>query len=296
MDTSFDSLIIGQPSLDVNTDCLGHTIYETGGAVVYSGFAAAALGHKVCVLPKANKTDIDTSLLFASAKGIEVHTLESPKSTSIENIYHTADKERRSCRAISRIEGYQPSEIPEINAKIFHLAGLMRGDIGGELIEYAAKKAMAAVDVQCLLRCADAKSGEMSFHDWEEKLSLLPRIHFLKTDAAEAEILTGSKDRAEAAKMLYDWGAKEIMITHNTEVIVYDGREIYCEPIKSRNLSGRSGRGDTCFSAYITERLTKDIRSALLTAAALVSLKMENPGPFCGNRTDVEAYIREFYR
>jgi sugar/nucleoside kinase (ribokinase family) len=296
MNKQFDSLVIGQPSLDINTDYTGHTIRETGGAVVYSGFAAAALGHPVCVLPKANSATINASSLFASAPNIEVRALESPQSTSIENIYHTADKERRSCRALSRIEGYKASEIPDIDAKIYHLAGLMRGDIGGEIIEFAEKKAMVAVDVQCLLRCADETSGEMSFHDWPEKLSMLPRIRFLKTDAAEAEILTGSKDRAEAAKILYGWGAKEIMITHNTEVIVYDGKKIYAEPLKPRNLSGRSGRGDTCFSAYITERLTKDISEALLTAAALVSLKMEKPGPFNGSRADVEAYIREFYQ
>ena len=62
-----------------------------------------------------------------------------------------------------------------------------------------------------------------------------------------------------------------------------------------RNLSGRSGRGDTIFSAYITERLSYGIPQALLTAAALVSLKMETPGPFMGDRADVEKFIKLFY-
>jgi sugar/nucleoside kinase (ribokinase family) len=88
----------------------------------------------------------------------------------------------------------------------------------------------------------------------------------------------------------------EVMITHNTEVIVYDGKKIYTEPLKPRNLSGRSGRGDTCFSAYITERLSSSVGKALLTVAALVSLKMGKPGPFIGSRTDVETFIKEFYR
>ena len=116
-----------------------------------------------------------------------------------------------------------------------------------------------------------------------------------KTDAAEAEILTGLTDRAEAAKVLYGWGAKEILITHNTEVLVYDGHEIYTCPIKARNLSGRTGRGDTTFAGYINERLTKDIPTALQTATALVSLKMETPGPFTGTRQDVEDYIKLMY-
>ncbi len=90
-------------------------------------------------------------------------------------------------------------------------------------------------------------------------------------------------------------GAKEIMISHNTEILIYDGKEIFTCPIKARNLSGRTGRGDTCFSGYITERLRESIPDALQYATALVSLKMETPGPFRGTREDVLAYIREFY-
>ena len=46
----------------------------------------------------------------------------------------------------------------------------------------------------------------------------------------------------------------------------------------------------------ITERQRVDIREALLYCTALVSLKMETPGPFQGTRPDVLDYIREFYR
>ena len=126
-------------------------------------------------------------------------------------------------------------------------------------------------------------------------MEMLPYIDFLKTDAAEAEILTGLEDRYEAAKLLYSWGAKEVVITHNTEVIAYDGEKFYACPIKARNLSGRTGRGDTTFAAYINERLTNDIEHSLLYATATVSLKMETPGPFRGTKADVENYIAEFY-
>ncbi|MCY6354606.1 hypothetical protein [Clostridium sp. ZS2-4] len=108
--------------------------------------------------------------------------------------------------------------------------------------------------------------------------------------------MTGYADRKEAAKILYGWGAKEIMITYNTDVLIYNGKEFYTAPLKPRNLSGRTGRGDTCFSAYITERLKKDIKEAVIYAAALVSLKMEKPGPFRGTRSDVKNYINQFYK
>ena len=175
----------------------------------------------------------------------------------------------------------------------WYLDALAGGDIPNEMIPFAAKHAMVAIDVQTMLRWVE--NGGMVYHDWKEKKELLPYIRFLKTDAAEAEILTGLTDRAEAAKLLHSWGAKEVLITHNTEVLAYDGERIYTCPIKARNLSGRTGRGDTTFAGYINERLTKDIPTALQTATALVSLKMETPGPFTGTRQDVEDYIKLMY-
>ncbi|MEN6635623.1 MAG: ribokinase, partial [Clostridiaceae bacterium] len=220
----FDTFIIGQPSLDINTDYDGTTISAYGGAVVYSGYAAGALGHPTAVLPKANLSKTDVAALFADAKNVTIYPVNSANGTSISNVYHTADRERRTCKAISSIEPYRITEIPDVDAKIYHLAGLVHGDIGEEIIAFSAKKAKVAVDVQCLLRWVE--NGDMVFHDWAQKKEYLPMIDYLKTDAAEAEILTGLSDRTLAAKQLFDWGAKEVMITHNTEVLVYDGETV----------------------------------------------------------------------
>ena len=108
--------------------------------------------------------------------------------------------------------------------------------------------------------------------------------------------MTGTDDRREAAEILHSWGAQEILITHNTEVLAYDGKNIYTCPIRARNLSGRTGRGDTTFAAYINERLSHNIRESLLTATATVSLKMETPGALKASRADIEKYIDEFYK
>ena len=297
---TYDLLIVGQPSLDVNTDHLSNTVREIGGAVTYSAYAASSLGHSVLALAKCSPADIGLPALFARAENVTLAPCDAASSTSISNTYHTADKERRTCRVISRIPAYTPADLPAEKAAIYHIAGLMRGDIEEGVIEAAARLGDVAVDVQGFLRCA-RPDGLMEFEDWPCKRELLPLIRFLKTDAAEAEILTGTDDRRKAASLLFDMGSgpsqrpMEIMITHNTEVLVYDGKDCYTQPLRPRNLSGRSGRGDTCFASYITERLTRDIPAALRTAAALVSLKMESPGPFTGARADVEAYIREFY-
>lgn len=290
----FDSVIIGHITKDFNTDCDGVTLEQPGGAVLYSSASAYALGHKVAAvtkLPESDKARLDA--LKVDKENIFCNWCES--SSVMVNVYLTPDRERRNsiCRSVGT--PFTDADLPQAETKIYHFAGLVYGDFDGELIKAAAQKAKVAVDVQGFLRHVNKTDGTMYFEDWADKKELLPYITYLKTDAAEAEILTGTADRYEAAKIMHSWGAKEIVITHNTEVLAFDGNQFYTCPIRARNLSGRTGRGDTTFAAYICERLNADIPSSLLTATATVSLKMETPGPFSASRKDVEEYINNFY-
>ena len=289
----FDTMIIGQVCLDTNTDFDGRTEHRYGGAVLYSGHAANSIGKKVAVVPKGNSSVTNATEAFKGT-GITVFERPSKDSTLMENVYFTADRERRRSRCLAVIDPYTPADIPDVETGVYHLAGLCYGDIGTDIILECARRADVAMDIQCMLRHVEPDQS-LKLHDWPEKKEYLKYIRYLKTDAAEAEILTGLTDREEAARMMYGWGVKEIVITHNTEVIAYDGQRIYRAPLKPRNLSGRTGRGDTTFAGYITERQSCGIQEALTFSAALVSLKMETPGPFTGTRQDVLKYIKDFY-
>ena len=289
----FDTIIIGQVCLDTNTDFDGRTEHRYGGAVLYSGHAANSIGKKVAVVPKGNSSVTNATEAFKGT-GITVFERPSKDSTLMENVYFTADRERRRSRCLAVIDPYTPADIPDDETGVYHLAGLCYGDIGTDIIMECARRADVAMDIQCMLRHVEPDQS-LKLHDWPEKKEYLKYIRYLKTDAAEAEILTGLTDREEAARMMYGWGAKEIVITHNTEVIAYDGQRIYRAPLRPRNLSGRTGRGDTTFAGYITERQSCGIQEALTFSAALVSLKMETPGPFTGTRQDVLKYIKDFY-
>jgi len=290
----YDTFIMGHISIDENI-YQEETVKESGGAVVYSSCSSYAIGHKTGILTKLSFKDRKRLEIFSIPKE-DIIVLDSKNTTSIRNIYHTEDRERRTCTALSIADPFEISDIPDnIDSRIFHFAGLISGEFDNEMIKFLGNRGKIALDVQGFLR-AVGKSNEMIFKDWREKKEYLPCIDYLKTDAAEAEIMTGTSERKKAAEILFSWGAKEIIITHNEEVLLYDGKKHYTCPLKPRNLSGRSGRGDTCFSAYITERLNKDIEDALLFASALVSLKMERPGPFKRTRDEVEDYIKKFYK
>ena len=290
----YDTITIGHISLDYNIDYQDNQIIEVGGAVIYSSAAAYAGGYKVAVVTKVAPQDKDRLSAFVIDKD-DIYYIPSSESTSIRNKYHTADKERRTCTCIGQGDSFKIEDIKDFDTEIYHFAGLIYGDFDGEIIKWASKRGKVAVDVQALLRHANRETGEMYFEDWSEKKEILPYIDYLKTDAAEAEILTGLTDRKEAAKLLHSWGAKEVVITHNTEVLAYDGNNFYTCPIRARNLSGRSGRGDTTFAAYITERQQESMEKALLWATATVSTKMEAPGPYKGKREDIVEYIHLMY-
>jgi len=289
----YDTFILGHISKDENV-FQGKTVNETGGAVVYSSCSSHSISHKTGILTKFSSKDKERLEIFSISKE-NIISLDSKNTTSIRNIYHTEDRERRTCTAISIADPFEISDIPDnIESRIFHFAGLISGEFDNKMIKILHNRGKIALDVQGFSR-AVGKNNEMTFRDWKEKKEYLPCIDYLKADAIEAEIMTGAKDRKKAAEILFSWGAKEIMITYNEEVLLYNGKRHYTCPLKPRNLSGRTGRGDTCFSAYITERKNKEIEEALLFSSALVSLKMEKPGPFKGTREEVENYIKKFY-
>lgn len=290
----YDLMIIGPSCRDVNIDYTGEEVRAVGGAVTFCTPAATATGAKVFAAVKIAESDSDIIDGFHMDPE-DIALLKSEKTTLMRNEYFTPDRERRKSGCAAQSDAIVPEEIPDVPCKMYHLAGLLYGDFPNALLESLHSKGLLAADIQGFLRHND--DGALVFHDWTDKLAYLPMIDILKTDAAEAEILTGLSDRFEAAKQLYAWGSKEMLISHNSEMLVYDGKEFYTCPVKARNLSGRTGRGDTTFGSYLAMRVQgASIPEALQYATACVSLKMETPGPFTGTKADVEAYIDEFYK
>ena len=289
----YDLMILGPATRDVNIDYTGEESRIVGGAVTFCTPAAAATGAKVFAAIKAAPEDEEVGKAFCLPEEDRI-LLPSRRTTEMRNQYFTADRERRKASCPAQSDPILPGEIPPVERKMTHLAGLLYGDFPNVLLEALKNQGSLTADIQGFLRCNE--NGSLVFHDWADKRKYLPYFDILKTDAVEAEILTGFSDRSAAARQLIAWGVPEVLISYNTEMLACDGVQMRVYPVKSRNLSGRTGRGDTVFGSYIAMRvLGADMDEALRYATACVSLKMETPGPFTGTRSDVEAYLREFY-
>jgi len=282
-DKKYDMVTIGHITDDILDD-RGTVTRFIGGAAFFSSFAAKESGAKLLVVTKLAQKDFGL-LNGLNEQGIEVIALPSTKTTSIENVFESEDVDQRKVRLLSQAEPFQLEEIPDVRTEIFNLAGLFYGDIPPEMIESLSRRARVGLDLQCMLRTSH--EGSFSWTDWAEKRKYLPRITYLKADSLESRVITGTEDRREAARILNEWGASEVLITHSREVILYDGHTMYSVPFNPSNLSGRTGRGDTCFAAYMTWRLNHGGEEALRYAAALTSIKMEKPGPFRGTVEEV---------
>lgn len=288
-----DVMLIGPACRDENIDYDGTVVRGVGGAVFFCDFAVRASGADVFSAVKINEKDTDIIDSFETDSS-HIALLPSRLTTLMRNTYTTPTRETRIAECLAQSDPILPAEIPDEPSTIYHLAGLLYGDFPLELITELAKKGKVSADIQGFLR--HNENGSMNFHDWDVKKDYLKYFDFLKTDAAEAKIMTGTEDRLEAAKQMIAWGVKEVVITHNTEVLAYDGTEAFTCPIKARNLSGRTGRGDTTMGSYLGCRAKGlSIPESLRFATACVSLKMEQPGPVKATREDVEAYLAEFY-
>lgn len=296
----YDSLLIGHISWDEDFEYSGKHIVSIGGAVSYSSATAAAGGYAIGVLTKTAAEDREKLCGNLRVPQEDITWYPSAKSSKFYNHFLSEDKERRNTVAASVADPFHISDLPEAEAKLYYLAGLVNGDFDLDLYPELSRRGKLAMDVQGVLRCTDGKDEDgnirLTYKDWEFKKKYFPYIDFLKLDAREAELMTGKSDTAEAARVLADWGAKEILITHNTQVLAFDGSEFVTCPLKPRSLTGRSGRGDSTFGGYTVERLYHSMEDSVYYAAALVSLKMEVYGPFKGTREDVLAYQEEFFR
>jgi sugar/nucleoside kinase (ribokinase family) len=281
---NYDILMLGHISQDVLIDHQNVRQDIVGGAVVYSSFAAGSAGKRVKVITKLAAKDLNI-LKDLEHPLVDWDVLPSRESTSIKNTYFTADKERREVILLSQADPFTLEEV-QAEASIYHLAGLFGGEIPDSLVLPLSKRGKVALDAQGVLRCLDEQKN-LVFRDWRRKQELLPYITYFKTDAAEAKILTGLDDRQEAARLLYSWGAQEVMLTHNTEVMVCHQGNIHTAPFTNVNNSGRTGRGDTTFAAYLAWRQDHDAAESTRFAAALCSLKMEKPGVFRGTLEEV---------
>jgi sugar/nucleoside kinase (ribokinase family) len=285
--TDFDILMIGHFAKDrLVVDGKGES--AAGGAVYYGGAAIRRLGVRVAVATRLHPGDFPL-LEDLKREGVEVFAAPAPATTGIENIYNSADMERRICKPLAFAGAFRIEDMPRITVRVCLIVPLVAGEVDLPFLEHMAARGPVGMDVQGFVRVAEG--NELVFKQWPDMRNGLAHITYLKVDKAEAELLTGETDLARAAQKLAALGPREIVLTQSSGVTVYADGQLYQAPFTPRNLSGRTGRGDTCFGTYVAKRLSASPEEACRWAGAVTTLKQERPGPWRGTPADVEALL-----
>jgi sugar/nucleoside kinase (ribokinase family) len=185
------------------------------------------------------------------------------------------------------------SDVPPLQTRCAHLAAISDTEFDMALMQGLKSRGYSlSVDLQSFVRHV-TPSREIEFSDVANKRDIVSMMDKVKMDVVEARILTGTDDLEKAAVIIEGWGCPEIVITHSPGVLArVNGKTLY-EKFSNKSTVGRTGRGDTTFAAYLSYRLEHDPAESLKFAAALVSIKMETPGPFNGTLEDVARRLHE---
>ena len=289
MNNSYDFMMVGHFAKDRNVvDGQGKT--ESGGGVYFGSVVLRRMGLRVAVVTRLHPDDFPR-LDELRQEGVDVFAQSAPATSGIENTYQSSDMERRVCKPLGFAGAIPGSDLPNSPARIYAIVPILAGEVEMPTLRALAMCGPVALDVQGFVRVV--QGNDIHFRPWREMKEGLAHVTYLKVDRAEAEELTGETDLAVAAKKLSEYGPREIVLTQSSGITVFADGQIHTAPFTPRSLAGRTGRGDTCFSAYLGKRLSSSVEEACRFSAAVTTLKQEKPGPWRGTLQEVDQVMAE---
>lgn len=284
MSDQFDVVCIGHLSEDRNIAGERSEV-STGGAIYYGGMVLLFLGLRVAVVTRLAQQDFFL-LDGLKAAGADLFPVATAETSRIENIYPDPTSDRRICHPLGFAGPFCPEDISEVETRLYYVGPIMPGEVDLSFLHEMATRGPLALDAQGILR--KQVGNEMIIGDCPEAAEGLAIVRYLKVDDREAEALTGERNYRRAAALLAEMGPQEVVLTHKSGVLTRVGGNTFEAPFRPQSLAGRTGRGDTCFSAYLGRRLQGDPpETATRFAAALTTLKLGRSGPFRGTVDEV---------
>jgi len=284
---NYDIVMIGNFARDkVIVD--GVEQITSGGGVYYGSVVVKRLGASVAVITRLRRSDFPY-LEELRSEGVVVYATPANDTSGIANYYRSSDMETRICKPIGFGGRYDLEDFPDFSARVILLTPLFAGEVDLHLLQTLSRKAPLGMDIQGFVRVP--VENDLIFQPWDEMEEGLANVTYLKVDKAEAEYLTGSSDLEEAVLKLHALGPSEIILTQSSGVTVFAEGKFHFSPFTPRSYAGRTGRGDTCFSTYITRRLTYDPETSCRWAGLVTSLKQEVPGPWKGTAGEIKAEL-----
>ena len=284
---------IGHMCYDEVTPFGEEKIIAPGSAVLCGAMVTARVGVKTAAVVKMS---LDEEKITQPMKdlGVDVFIIPAECTTYSRVLHKSENVDERDITLVKTAGLIKIEDVPELESEYYHLAGISDSEFDMALIDgLKARGYRLSTDMQSYVRQITPVTKEINFGDVKDKEEIVSKMDMVKLDIVEARVLTGTEDLEKAAKIFESWGCPEVVITKSEGVLARVNGETYYEKFSNNSVIGRTGRGDTTFSAYQSWRLKHDVPTSLKFAAALVSIKMETYGPFKGTLEDVYKRIEE---
>ena len=290
--TKYEVILLGHYTKDTIVSAAGRRVVD-GGAFNYGANVTARMGLKTAAVTRLAESD-SGFLAWLMELGVDVCATYTPQSTCLTLEYPTDNPDERLLYVTSSAGPFATEEVEGLSADALLIGASIRGEVPLEVIAAVRPRVgILALDVQGFIRVEE--EGRLVYAPWPEQAEILSMVDVLKTDAVEAEFITGEKDIFRAAAILAAFGPKEVVLTHRTGILLYTNGTALEAQFRPRQLVGRSGRGDTCIASYVAKRLSSSPAEALVWSAALTSLKLEAEGSFRRPITEVQELIDKEY-
>ncbi|MCF2493909.1 PfkB family carbohydrate kinase [Dyadobacter chenhuakuii] len=225
-------------------------------------------------------------------ENIQIFSQPSEFTVYFENIY-SANQDHREQNVLHKAAPFTTAQMPDIEARIFHLGPLLSDDITVDLLKSLAAKGTVSLDIQGYLRYV--KDQKVLYKDWADKKEALPHVSILKANEFEMEVVTGTSDVRKGAAYLADLGVKEVIITLGSKgSLIYVDNDFFRIPAyKPTAIVDATGCGDTYMAGYLSKRIQgAGVQEAGEFGAAMATLKIQSSGPFSGNAAMVEEVLQ----
>lgn len=293
MKQRYDVTFIGHMCYDEIIPFQGKAHIAPGSAVLCGAMAAVRTGRKVAAVVRMAKADEHIVQSMRDA-GVDVFVVPAAETTFSRVIHPSANVDEREMVLVRDAGFFSMGDLPGFESDYVHLAGISNHEFNLEFIRGLKKSGVSlSTDMQSYVRQVDPQTRQICFRDVEDKREIVALLDKVKLDIVEAELLTGKTDLGAAAAIVQGWGCPEVIITQSEGVLALVRGKEYYRKFSNKSIIGRTGRGDTTFAAYSCRRIDHEPAEALRFAAALVSLKMEKPGPFSGTLDDVLKRMQE---
>jgi sugar/nucleoside kinase (ribokinase family) len=282
----YDIVFIGQLGKGTIIPFQGAPFVEPGTPVIFAAVAASCVGKRIAAVTRVFESE---AYLLDPLKRAGIDLFVQPGEVNeYRVVFRTANVDDRRIFREKMGEPFTVSDMPPLEPCLIHLCCIDAPRFQLDLMRaLKARGFRLSVDMQSFVLQADPGTGLVHMKDVPEKKEILGMADFVKLDAAEAKVLTGTDVLQGQAEVLEGWGSSETVITSSEEVSVRSKERTVLAKFTNRVTRGRMGRGDTVMGSYLACRLDHSAEESLRFAASLASIKLESPGPFAGSLEDV---------